>query len=89
MENKIKANLTWAETRNKSKLELYIEDISQIVEDLKNWIDINSCRCSYFSLRWTVEMAIRWEIWEKFKLIETWNKEIIEKLAIKILNNSL
>ena len=89
MENKIEDNLTWIETRSKSKLDLYIEDIRSIVKDLQNWIDIKSCRCSYYPLRTTVEMAIKWEIWEKYRLIKTWNDEIIIKLAIKVLSNSL
>jgi len=69
------------------KLEYYISEINLIVDQILQWIEPNSCRCSYFPLRNTVSMAINWEIGEIFRLIRLKNQDAIEDLAKYILSN--
>lgn len=71
------------------KLQFYIDEIKIIVDQLINWIDINSCKCSYFPLRSQVEMAWNWDIWVKFMWVKTWSEYAIENLAWYILNNEV
>ena len=61
--------------------EKLIKDIKNTIEQINNWVEIKSCRCSYYPTRSLVEAALKWEIWEEFRLIKYFNEEIIEKLA--------
>ena len=61
--------------------EEYIRDIKITIQQIQDWIEPNSCRCSYYPTRNLVLAAINWEIWEEFRLIKYFNEEIIENLA--------
>ena len=69
------------------ELELYINSIKEVVLQLQLGKSIKSCRCSYFPLRTTIETALGWWIWEKFRLIKYWNEDIIVELATMFINN--
>ncbi len=70
-----------------SELELYINSIKEIVSQLQQGVHIKSCRCSYFPLRATVEMALKWEIWEEFRLINRGDEDMVIELANMFINN--
>lgn len=70
-----------------NRLDYYISEINLIVDQILQWIEPSSCRCSYYPLRNTISMAINWEIWEKYRLIKFKNQDIIKDLAEYILSN--
>jgi len=69
------------------KLEFYIKEITNLVDQILAWIGPKSCKCSYYPLRSTVLSAMNWEIWEYFRLLRNWNKDTIKELAEYILSN--
>jgi len=48
-------------------------EIENVLEQIKAGKDINACKCSYYPVRGMLEMALRWEIGEKFRLLNTAN----------------
>ena len=88
MENKLlRPDDNKEEAKEISELEKYIESIKDVVEQLQQGIDIKSCKCSYYPLRATVEMALEWQIWEWFRLIKTGDEDMIIDLANMFINN--
>lgn len=78
--------INWVKNIN-NKLGYYISEINLIIDQILEWIEPNFCKCSYYPLRNTVSMAIKWEIWEKYRLIKLKNQDIIKELAEYILSN--
>ena len=70
----------------KSKVVAEIENVLKQIEAGK---DINACRCSYYPVRGMLEMVLRGEIGEKFRLLKDANwdfrKKLIEELADLLL----
>ena len=70
----------------KDKIVFEIENVLKQIEAGK---DINACKCSYYPVRGMLEMALRWEIGEKFRLLNTaesnFRKNLIEELADLLL----
>ena len=66
-----------------------VSEIENVLEQIEAGKDINACRCSYYPVRDMLEMALRGEIWEKFRLLNTvkWDfrKTLIEELADLLL----
>lgn len=87
--NKLKS--IWVNTSiAQDKVALYMEEIKEIIKQIRQWEDIKTCRCSYYPLRWLVEMAINWEIGEKYRWIKYFDNEgLIKKLACMINNKSI
>lgn len=83
-----KLETTWVNiNRTQDRVSLYIKEIKEIIRQIKLWEDIRTCKCSYYPLRETVEMAINWELWEKYRgLVYTKNDDTIRKLALMINN---
>ena len=50
-----------------------VSEIENVLEQIKAGKDINACKCSYYPVRGMLEMALRWEIGEKFRLLNTAN----------------
>ncbi len=70
------------------KIDFYVNEIKFIVQQIQWWAEMKSCRCSYMPLKWTVEMAMNWEIGEKFRSVKYWDHESISQLATYIIRNS-
>ena len=70
------------------KINFYVNEIKFIIQQIQDWVELTSCKCSYMPLRWTVEMAMSWEIWEKYRLVKYWDEDTINKLASYITRNS-
>jgi hypothetical protein len=84
--NKLESN--WSNISQKANIiDIYIDEIVEIVRQLRDWEDIKTCKCSYYPLREIVEMAIKWEIWEKYRsLLYFDNDHLVKKLA-QMINN--
>lgn len=63
--------IIWNLNKREEKLMFYINEIQNIVEQLLSWIDIKTCKCSYYPLRLTVEAAINGELWENYRNVKT------------------
>jgi len=66
-----------------------IHDINSVLEQIKEWVEIKSCRCSYYPVRNLLEAALNGEIWEQYRLLKnaTWKtkEDLIENLADLVL----
>lgn len=72
-------NISWTQDR----VALYVEEIKEIIRQIRWWEDIKTCKCSYYPLRERVEMAIKWELGEKYRGLLYFNDEqLIKRLAL-------
>ena len=72
-----------------SKFERIVQEMKNIVMQIQNWTELVSCRCSQNALKETMYYANKWEIWEKFRGVLSWNQCAIESLAKYIVNQQL
>lgn len=69
-----------------TKFDLLVEDMKKIAEQITNWTELKSCRCSQHSLKETIYYANKWEIWEKFRWVLNGSEYAINALAKYLAN---
>ena len=84
------------ELEPREKFKIFVCYISQMLIQIINWEELKSCKCSYYPLKGTIEAALKWEIWEKYRGLildwEDWKKidlALVESLAYLIAYNKL
>ena len=80
-----------------TKRQDFIDDIKDTLQDIVNWVEVKTCRCSHYPTRTIVQAAMNWELGEEFRIIKNINSDVnsninnlindlIEELADSIIN---
>lgn len=63
-----------------------LEETISVIDQINNWVEPSSCKCSYLPLRLSVLATMNWELWEKYRDIWT-NMYTVSEFVIYILEN--